>query len=191
MSYQVFVYLDELLLIRETFDRHLLFPREVALLMRGAGLTLNIRKGKFVMRKVRYLGIIIGNRTIWTDPRPETVKQLQKFLEICEGYQQFVSNYASLTAPLENILQFCWFEEAILAYDALKMASVLHSLDFFKPFAIHCDVSRSGIGSSLLMQKTEEGNEAPIVCTPGSLLRLSETKKRGMLDSGERSAHRR
>ncbi|CAD7089964.1 unnamed protein product [Hermetia illucens] len=179
LRHQVFVYLDDLLLITETFDQHLLLLSEVALCMRRAGLTLNIRKSKFVMKEVRYLGHIIGNGTICTDPdkvhaikdfpRPKTVRQLRRFLGMCGWYQRFVPNYASLTAPLTDMLQkkrqFCWSEEAISAFDALKTslssAPVLHSPDFSKPFAIHCDASQHGIGA-VLMQKTEEGHEVPI-----------------------------
>ncbi|KAH8393897.1 hypothetical protein KR215_006108, partial [Drosophila sulfurigaster] len=56
-------------------------------------------------------------------------------------------------------------EEAIRAFEALKKclseAPVLGSPDFSKPFAIHCDASKTGVGA-VLVQVSEEGDERPI-----------------------------
>lgn len=43
----------------EAFDQSLLLLNEVGLYKRPAGLTLNIRKNKFAMKKLRYLARII------------------------------------------------------------------------------------------------------------------------------------
>lgn len=106
---KVFIYLDDLLLITETFDEHLLLLHEVALCIRKANLTINIEKSKFVLKSVKYIGHIIGYGTIKTDPDkvqavrnfpfPTSVRQLRRFSGICEWYRRFVRNFATSTAP--------------------------------------------------------------------------------------------
>ncbi|KAH8234084.1 hypothetical protein KR038_001292, partial [Drosophila bunnanda] len=56
-------------------------------------------------------------------------------------------------------------EAAIKSFEELKQclseAPVLCSPDFSKPFAIHCDASKTGVGA-VLVQVSEEGDERPI-----------------------------
>ena len=87
---EVFVYLDDLLVISATFERHLVVLSEIALCLRKAGLTINISKSKFCLKEVKYLGFIVGNGTLSTDPdevsavadypTPTSVKPLRRFL---------------------------------------------------------------------------------------------------------------
>lgn len=176
---EVFVYLDDLLIVSDSFERHLLVLRELARQMRIAGLTINVEKSKFCVREVRYLGHLIGDGIIQTDPDkispivefpvPRSVKQIRRFLGMSGWYRKFIRNYASVTAPLTDLLKsnrkFSWNEEAQKAFEELKTilttAPVLHSPDFSQPFYIHCDASHTGIGS-VLVQKTAEGEEFPI-----------------------------
>lgn len=126
MRDEVFVYLDDLLIISETFDRHIFILTRVALALRNAGLTINIQKSKFCIKEVKYLGYIVGNGTLKTDPEkvsavtdyppPTSVKQLRRFLGMAGWYRRFVENFATLTVPLTNLLKkgkgFTWTEEA-------------------------------------------------------------------------------
>lgn len=175
----VFIYLDELLLITETFDEHIALLHEVALHLRKANLTINIEKSKFVLKQVKYLGHLIGHGTIRTDPDkvqairdfplPKSVRQLRRFLGICGWYRRFVRNFASITSPLTDMLQkgrkFVWSEDAKSSFVQLKemlcSAPVLHNPDFSRPFSIQCDASQYGIGA-VLAQTNEEGDEVPV-----------------------------
>jgi len=174
---KVFVYLDDLLVITATFDEHIVVLQEIAIRFREAGLTINVEKSKFMRREVRYLGHIIGNGEIRTDPekvqavkdfpRPRSVKQLRMFLGMCGYYQRFVKNYASITAPLTDMLRknkFVWTDESISAFENLKesfcTAPVLHSPDFTRAFSLQCDASKHGIGAVLVQRYGEV--EAPI-----------------------------
>lgn len=175
----VFVYLDDLLLISETFEDHLQLLARVAQLLRGSGLTVNISKCKFFMREVKYLGYIIGEGVMKPDPSkvsaildmhpPRTVRELRRFLGIVGWYRRFVDNYASLTAPLTDLTskrrQFIWNEEAQTSFDDIKKvlttAPLLVTPDFTRPFVVQCDASTSGVGG-VLSQEDEEGIERPI-----------------------------
>lgn len=52
---EVFVYLDDLLIISESFNRHLEVLRLVARKIRESGLTINVEKSNFCVSEVRYL----------------------------------------------------------------------------------------------------------------------------------------
>lgn len=176
---EVFVYLDDLLVVSDTFERHLQVLREIARQFRVSGLTLNVEKSKFCRQEVRYLGHIVGDGVIRTDPEkisaiidfptPKSVKQLRRFLGMSGWYRKFIRNYATITTPLTDLLKahrkFTWSEMAQKAFDDLKLilttTPVLHSPDFSQPFYIHCDASNTGIGT-VLVQKTAEGEEVPI-----------------------------
>ena len=65
---EVFIYLDDLLIVSSSFEGHLNVLRELALHIKPAGLTLNVAKSHFCMQRVRYLGHNIGDGGIRTDP---------------------------------------------------------------------------------------------------------------------------
>lgn len=176
---KVFIYLDDLLLITETFEEHILLLQEIALCMRKANLTINVEKSRFMLRHVKYLGHIIGYGTIKTDPEkvqairdfplPTSVRQLRRFLGVCGWYRRFVRDFASISSPITDMLQkgkkFLWSEEAVQAFTNLKeilcSAPVLHNPDFARPFSIQCDASQYGIGA-VLAQRDDDGEEVPI-----------------------------
>lgn len=176
---KVFIYLDDLLVVSSAFEDHLEVLREIALHIKRAGLTINIAKSHFCMRRVRYLGHIIGEGGIRTDPEkvsaisnfplPKTLRSLRRFMGMCGWYRKFVPNFASLASPSSDLMttkkRFILTEDAVKAFEELKRclcaAPVLCSPDFSKPFSIHCDASNTGVGA-VLVQVSEEGDERPV-----------------------------
>ncbi|XP_044574087.1 uncharacterized protein LOC116655403 [Drosophila ananassae] len=176
---RVFIYLDDLLVVSPSFESHLEVLKEIAHHLKRAGLTINVAKSHFCKRRVKYLGHIIGDGGIRTDPEkvkaitdfpiPKTLRALRSFMGLCGWYRKFVSNFAALTAPLTDLMttkrRFSLTPEALKAFEVLKRrlceAPVLCNPDFNKPFAIHCDASKSGVGA-VLVQETDEGDEKPV-----------------------------
>lgn len=176
---EVFIYLDDLLIVSDTFERHLSTLRELASQLTKSGLTINVEKSKFCLKQVQYLGHIVGHGTIATDPEklsaivdfpvPRSVKQLRRFLGMTGWYHKFIKNYASIASPLTDTLKqkrkFEWSDEAQKAFELLKKqmceAPVLHSPNFDAEFFLHCDASHTGVGG-VLVQLNAEGNEVPI-----------------------------
>lgn len=176
---RVFVYLDDLLVLSDDFDSHLILLREVALCLCKANLTINISKSKFCMTEVRYLGFIVGNGQIKTDPEkiraiidfpvPSSVKQLRSFLGLSGWYRRFINNFASISFDLTELLKkgktFCWNERAQASFERLKSmltsTPVLVTPDFNKRFILLCDASLNGLGC-VLAQENDEGIELPI-----------------------------
>lgn len=176
---EVFIYLDDLLVVSDSFENHMKVLTQVADCLRKSGLTINIEKSNFCMEEVKYLGHVLGNGVIRTDPDkisaiveypvPRSIKDVRRFLGMSGWYRKFISNYASITTPLTDLLKnrkkFVWDDNAQKSFEELKCllssAPVLHSPDFARPFYIHCDASKTGIGS-VLVQVNSEGDEVPV-----------------------------
>ena len=175
----VFVFIDDLLVVSIDFETHLAQLEIVAHYLRKANLTINIEKSKFVMKEVKYLGYIVGDGCIKTDPDkirsivdfspPKSVKHVRRFLGMCGWYKQFIWSYSDVSAPIWNLLKksdkFSWTEEAQVAFEKLKQclitAPVLANPDFTKPFVLQCDSSQTGVGC-VLYQIGSDGEEHPI-----------------------------
>lgn len=176
---EVFVYLDDLLIVSDTFEKHMSVLSTVAIKLREAGLTINVEKSKFCLKEVKYLGFVVGNGTLMVDkdkvsavtdfPAPTTVRQLRRFLGMAGWYRRFIGDYAAITAPLTNLLRkgrgFNWSSEADAAFVELKeklsSAPILASPDYSKAFILQCDASKQGVGA-VLSQVNAEGVEVPI-----------------------------
>ena len=176
---EVFVYLDDLLIISESFEKHMKVLSEIAGCLIKAGLTINVSKSKFCLTEVKYLGFVVGNGTLKVDdekvsaitgyPKPTSVKQLRRFLGMAGWYRRFIENYASITVPLTELLRkgkgFNWNVDAQKSFDELKLrlstAPVLTNPDYSKPFILQCDASKLGVGA-VLAQLDNNGDEAPI-----------------------------
>lgn len=176
---RVFVYLDDLLVLSDDFDSHLVLLQEVALCLRKANLTINIAKSKFCLTEIKYLGFIVGQGQLRTDsekikaivdfPVPSSVKQLRSFLGLSGWYRRFIDNFSSISFPLTNLLRknqiFSWNDEAQHAFEKLKSlmtsAPILMTPNFSKKFILQCDASLHGLGC-VLTQENDDGIELPI-----------------------------
>lgn len=179
MKSHVFVYLDDLLIMSQSFEEHLKHLQDVAIQLRKAGLTINVKKSSFAIPRVKYLGYIVGEGSLRVDPDkvgaiadfpiPVNVRKLRQFMGMVGWYRRFIDDFATVTFPLTELLckkkSFVWSKEAQAAFDSLKnmlcTAPVLVSADFSRPFIVQCDASTVGVGA-VLAQEDVEGNERPI-----------------------------
>lgn len=175
----VFIYLDDLLVVSATFEDHMALLSEVAKCLHKGGLTINVEQSRFCQTEIKYLGYLIGDGKLRTDPSkveavskfpvPKTIRQLRSFLGLAGWYRRFVRNFSSITSPMSDCLKkstkFTLTPEAVKAFSELKKAlssaPVLSHPDFSQHFYIQCDASSTGIGS-VLFQKDSEENEHPI-----------------------------
>ena len=179
LKHSVFGYLDDLVIVSEDFHSHLEILIRIASQFRKANLTLNISKSKFCVTQVNYLGYVIGNGGITTDPEkvraihdwpvPKTIRQVRGFLGLAGWYRRFIENFSTVVFPITELLSrkkvFKWTDEAQEAFDKVKTlltsAPVLSNPDFSKKFFLHCDASDFGIGA-VLAQLDDQGQERPI-----------------------------
>lgn len=175
---RIFVYLDDLLVVSNSFEEHLVLLSDVAHRLRNAGLTVNLGKSRFSYKEVKYLGHIVGHGTIKPDPdkvsaivdfpAPVSVRQVRRFIGMGGYYGKFIENYSSISSPLTDTIKkgkFVFTAQALESFEKLKKSLVVEPVlvhpDFQKPFFIHCDASRFGVGACL-MQKDCEGNDRAI-----------------------------
>ena len=175
----VFVFIDDLLVVSADFETHISLLTQVAFHLRKANLTINVEKSKFVMKEVKYLGYVVGNGVVKTDPEkiksivdfppPVTVKQIRRFLGMCGWYRRFISNYSDISVPITDLLKknekLKWTPEAQSAFEKLKeclvAAPVLANPDFSRQFNLQCDASQTGVGC-VLYQVNDNGEEHPV-----------------------------
>ncbi|GFV29529.1 hypothetical protein TNCV_4489831 [Trichonephila clavipes] len=102
-------------------------------------------------------------------PKPETVKELRRFLAICNFYRRFVPHAARTQAVLNNYLKgakrndrtpILWSGESAAAFEKCKKdladATVLHHLSADASLATVVDASYSSVGAAL-HQQTSKG----------------------------------
>ena len=102
-------------------------------------------------------------------PAPQNVNQLRTFLGLVNYYGKFLSNLASMLAPLDQLLQkgikWKWGvaqEEAFQeAKQQLTTSALLVHYDPEKELILSCDASPYGVGA-VLSHRMEDGSENPI-----------------------------
>lgn len=135
---RVYVYLDDLVIMSNSMEEHLELLAEVGRRLSEAGLTINLKKSKFLQKQVKYLGYIVDESGLRADPEkiapvinypaPTTSKECRRFIGMSSWYRRFIPNFSVLSAPISDLLQknkkFVWTAEANEAFIKLKEALV-------------------------------------------------------------------
>uniref|UniRef100_A0A1I8M4C5 RNA-directed DNA polymerase n=1 Tax=Musca domestica TaxID=7370 RepID=A0A1I8M4C5_MUSDO len=110
-----FSYLDDIMMIGRTLDEHLANFQEAFHRLRSANLRINSDKCQFFQKETKYLGHVVCDAGIQTDPDkvtaimemkpPENVKELRRFLGVVSWYHRFVPEFATLANPLTSLLK--------------------------------------------------------------------------------------
>lgn len=189
----VFIYIDDLIIVSETFSEHIKSLQSVANQLKKANLTINFDKCEFCRSSLKYLGYIVDKHGLRTDPDkiscianyqlPQTVRELRRFTGMASYYRRFIHKFAEIAAPLHeltkksNVRRLKWNENAVKAFDALKnamiQAPVLATPDFNREFSLQCDASDGAI-SSVLVQKDPVSNEEKPIAFASRKLRGAE-----------------
>lgn len=174
------VYLDDILIYSETLEEHFKRLNAVFKKISKAGLRINPDKCQLLKKEVKFLGHIINENGIKTDPkkieaiqtfeRPKCIKNLRSFLGICNYYRRFIKGYAIKSRVLESLCgkdkaKLIWTEQCDQAFlemkEALTKSPILVFPDFTKDFILDTDASFDTIGA-VLSQKDNNGHERVI-----------------------------
>ena len=164
----VVVFFDDILVYSRTKEEHIRHLQDVFNLLRVNKLYVKKSKCEFMTDSVEFLGHVVSKNGVSTDPKkteainswpvPTNVSELRSFLGLANYYHKFIYGFASLAAPLNDLLRkdvdFKWTEVHDTAFNKLKQsllsAPVLSIYDRNKPVEIHCDASNIAVGAVLM-----------------------------------------
>ena len=162
------LYLDDIIVPASTVQESIERLEHVFQRLLDAGLKLKPSKCIFFQKKVKFLGHIVSENGIQTDPekteavkkwpRPKNQKQMRSFLGLCSYYRRFVSKFAEIARPLHKLCEkyaaFNWTDICEEAFTRLK--EVLTSPPILgypiikSKFILDTDASDKALGAVLL-----------------------------------------
>ena len=175
LQYQTcLIYLDDVIVYSKSFLEGMARLEEVLKRFRKAGLKLKAKKCTLFQREVQYLGHIVSQNGVSTDPEkiatvkewptPTTVTQVRSFLGLAAYYQRFIKDFAKVAAPLHQLTEkgkkFVWTKSCSEAFASLKdkltSAPVLAYPEMGKVFILDCDASDVAIGGVLSQMEDDK-----------------------------------
>lgn len=134
----VFAYVDNILVASTSPEEHLYHLQLLFERLRDYNLIINVDKCEFGVPSLDFLGHMVdkqGIRPLTTKvkaisefPRPESLRQLRRFLGLVNFYRRFIPHCATILRPLEAMLTqskspaaaLSWNQEADNAFSAAK-----------------------------------------------------------------------
>ena len=181
----VLVYIDDLIVHSRNFEEQ---PQHLEMVfdkLIESGLKMSSKKCNFFKREVTFLGHIVSEEGIKTDPgkvsavqdwpTPTKIKEVQAFLGLCGYYRKFVKRFTSIPKPMyklsEKDSKFVWTQDCQEAFDTLKKAmTTAPVLNFPRgdgQFISDTDASNLSIGA--VLSQIQDGEEKPILFYSKSL----------------------
>ena len=168
-------YLDDIIVFGDDFEETMRNLELVFERLRQANLKLKPKKCRVFQSEVAYLGHIVSQHGIRTDPKkvesiknwptPTDAKGVRSFLGIASYYRKFIPNFTMiafcLTRLTEKDIKFEWGPEQVTSFEELKkylMSSPL--LSYPKDvgrFIVDTDASNFGIGA--VLSQIQDGQE--------------------------------
>ncbi|GMF57764.1 unnamed protein product [Phytophthora fragariaefolia] len=166
------VYLDGIVVFtRGGIERHELELATVLERLSMAGLTLKLKKCRFAMRSMEYLGHELSDEGV--QPlhrlvtavqglhRPRDAVEVKRFVHLAGYYTRFVEGFGSMMAPLTKLLrtdaEWQWTEAQEAAFGQIKMILTTRPLlvypNFQLPFRVVTNASTIGLGACLMQDK--------------------------------------
>ena len=173
------VNMDDILISGKDEEDHFKNLELVLQKLADLGLTLNVKKCKFFEKSIEYVGFILSENGIQTNPEkvkpvidapePKNVTELQSFLGATNYYGKFIKDLSNMASPLYALLKketpWSWGEEESKAMSMLKSrltsTPVLCIYDKKLPLKLDCDASSYGVGA-VLSHVYPDKSERPI-----------------------------
>ncbi|EGT56837.1 hypothetical protein CAEBREN_06252 [Caenorhabditis brenneri] len=181
MKARVFVYIDDMIITSPDATQHLKDIHEVLTKIEIIGMKLKAEKSQFALSQLRFLGFIVSDAGILTDPektkavddypQPRTVKEVRAFIGLASFYRRFIENFSKIAAPILELTkkdkEFIWSDECEQAFKQLKSAitknPILVAPKLGRPFTIEVDSSGKGVGAVLLQAQDVDGKDRRVI----------------------------
>ena len=108
-----FAYLDDIVIVTESFQEHIKWLRIVLEALQKANLQVNKERSRFCVSEVKYLGYVVNADGLHADPdkvkpiteypAPTNLHQLRRFLGMMGWYFRFIPKFADYRAPLNKL----------------------------------------------------------------------------------------
>ena len=180
---RVIVYLDDILILSESFEEHVSLVEKVLRTLMVNGIKIKVDKCEFFKQEVTFLGHIISKSGIKKSPefinkivnypKPSNVTELRQFLGLANFQRKFIDKFSVIARPLTCLTggpkrkQLIWTPEMEDSFKTIreKLAEDL-SLAFpdyregAEPLELYVDASGVGAGACLIQK--QEGEYRPI-----------------------------
>ena len=196
---KVIVYIDDILILGNSFEEHLALVDKVLGVMQEHGLKIKLPKCSWVQTEVKYLGHLVGRtgmkklpayvQKVDEFPKPTTVRELRSFLGFVNFQRKFIPRCSVIAKPLSRVTggrksqgtrKLKWTEEMETAFlklkEALKEDILLTYPDYSrdaKPLELYVDASGEGAGACLCQ---EQNGECSIIAFDSMTFLDSETR---------------
>jgi len=169
------VYLDDIIVFSSTPSEMIERLRSVFDRLRQAKLKLKPSKCHLFKHEVEYLGHVISERGIATDPAkvervknwpvPKSVHDVRTFTGFANYYRRYVPDFASTAKPLyrltDKTIPFDWTYECQQAFDALRIKLITAPILSFpqQEGQMILDTDASNVGIGCVLSQVQDGVE--------------------------------
>ncbi len=161
------IYLDDVIVYANEFEEAVSRLDDVFSKIHSARMKLNPKKCSLFKREVTYLGHVVSEEGVATDPEkvravedwptPKNVREVRSFLGLCSYYRRFIKGYSHIAKPLHILTEknrvFSWSEAEQIAFDKLKQALITSPVLAYPnaedKFILDTDASNHGLGAVL------------------------------------------
>ena len=181
-----FTYLDNVLILSETYKEHLHQLCTVFKKFQKACLKINLSKCQFFKTHLHYLGHRISANGL--EPLPEKLEAIKniaparnihkahQILGLLDYYRSFVPPFANITLPFTSLLKkntpFVWSEKCQLTLDYLKEIfcnkPILQFPDHTKPYILYTDASNNVYSGVLCQPNSTNQDIRPVAYFSGT-----------------------
>ena len=109
------LYLGDIIVFSKTFEEQLIHLDSVFQRLKNANLTLKPSKCYLFQKQVKYLGHIVSEEGIQTDPSkieclkkwppPKNIKEVRRFIGFAGFYRRFIRNFSKIAKPIHELLR--------------------------------------------------------------------------------------
>lgn len=209
----VTIYIDDILIYASELTELRRLTRKVFEIIRKASLYLKASKCEFEVTSMSFLGYVVSDKGIETDPAkvaavqsfpvPTNLRESRSFIGLTSYYRRFVPNFSKIASPITSLTQkdkrFEWGETQERAFaelkDLLTKAPILSHFDPTRETIIQTDASFFGWGFIISQIDAESRREHPIAIESGRFtgaqLNYTTTEKEFMaiVEAFKRSRH--
>lgn len=175
----VFYYLDDIIVVSPDFETHVNLLNKIFERLSAAHLTVSLEKCHFCRTELKYLGYVVNKLGLQVDPAkvdailkisaPQNVSEVRRLIGMASWYRRFIPNFATIIAPLTNLLRKTtkWKWDSVCDNAFMKIKEYLVSApllccpDYTRPFTVQCDASAYGLGA-VLTQEFDDGER--VIC---------------------------